>query len=49
MTYAWYHRIGEENDEFNWEKMEGVTTDSYTIDSVSGYDEYQVKSQTSTE
>ena len=43
LTYTWYHRVyDEENDDYNWEEMEGVTSDSYTIDSVSGYDEYQV-------
>ncbi|MBQ6635239.1 MAG: hypothetical protein IJH81_02575 [Lachnospiraceae bacterium] len=43
LTYTWYHRVyDEENDDYNWEEMEGATSDSYTIDSVSGYDEYQV-------
>ena len=43
LTYSWYHGVyDEENDDYNWEEMEGVTSDSYTIDSVSGYDEYQV-------
>ncbi len=44
LTYTWYHyRYDEENDGYNWEKMEGVTSDSYTIDSVSGYDEYEIR------
>ena len=44
LTYSWYHRVyDEENENYTMEKMEGVTSDSYTIDSVSGYDEYQVE------
>ena len=44
LTYAWYHYVYEEEyDGYNWEKMEGVTSDSYTIDSVSGYDQYKVR------
>ena len=43
LTYTWYHYVYEEEyDGYNWEEMEGVTSDSYTIDSVSGYDEYKV-------
>ena len=43
LTYTWYHRVyDEEYDEYNWENMEGVTSDSYTIDSVSRNDQYEV-------
>ena len=43
LTYVWKHRVfNEEYNYYDWEEMEGVTSDSYTIDSVSGYDEYQV-------
>ncbi len=43
LTYAWYHRVyNEEYDDYNWEKMEGVTSDSYTVDSLSGQDQYEV-------